>query len=159
MEQIKLAKLLKAVVLGCGVCGAVIYLYLFPFWGNKIVKASPELSFCFWPWLVFLWITAVPCYIILVCGYKISSEIANDNSFSIKNAKLLKNITVLAAADSAFFFLVNILFLLFNMSHPAIVLISVVVSFAGCALTVAAGCLSHLVFKAAKLQEENELTI
>ena len=65
----------------------------------------------------------------------------------------------MAAGDSIFFFVGNIALLLFNLSHPGVVLLSMVIVFAGVAITVAAAALSHLVRKAAALQEESELTI
>ena len=45
------------------------------------------------------------------------------------------------------------------MSHPDVVLASLVIDFVGIAVSVASAGLSHLVEKAAKLQEESELTI
>ena len=46
-----------------------------------------------------------------------------------------------------------------NMNHPGIVLLAMVVVFAGIAVTVAAASLSHLVSRAADLQEQSDLTI
>ncbi|MBE5905224.1 MAG: DUF2975 domain-containing protein [Lachnospiraceae bacterium] len=46
-----------------------------------------------------------------------------------------------------------------NRSHPGVLLGSLVVDFVGIAIGVAAAALSHLVYKAAELKEENELTI
>lgn len=77
----------------------------------------------------------------------------------MENAKYLKAISILALSDSGYFFLANLVLLLLNMNHPAIFLGSLLVEFAGVAVTVAAATLSHLVQKAAKIQQENELTI
>ncbi|MBO4878853.1 MAG: DUF2975 domain-containing protein, partial [Clostridia bacterium] len=44
-------------------------------------------------------------------------------------------------------------------NHPGIVLFSWIVVFFGLAVAVGAACLSHLVRKAAVLQDENDLTI
>ena len=46
-----------------------------------------------------------------------------------------------------------------EMNHPGIVLISLIVVFFGSAVAVAAAVLSHLVLKAALLQEQSDLTI
>lgn len=106
----------------------------------------------------------MPCYATLVCSWKITDEIGKDNSFCRKNANLLKLISIFSASDSAFFFTGNIILLLLNMNHPGIVLLvfillALVVVFAGIAITVTAASLSHLVYKAAQIREENELTI
>jgi len=49
--------------------------------------------------------------------------------------------------------------MLLNMNHPGILLLSLLICFVGVAVTVAAACLSHLVRKAAKLQDESDLTV
>ena len=159
MNQLKLSKWLKAIIIGAGICGTVIYFYIFPFWGKDIVASNPEFSSYYWIWLLFLWITSMPCYATLVCSLKIADEIGKDNSFCRKNANLLKLISILASSDSLFFFTGNIILLLLNMNHPGIVLLSFFVVFAGIAITVIAASLSHLVYKAAQIREENELTI
>lgn len=159
MSQFKLSRWLKAIIIGSGICGTIIYLYIFPFWGNDIAVSNSEFAFWYWPWLIFLWLTAIPCYATLICSYKIANEIGRDNSFSSKNAKLLKLISIYAAADSAFLFIGNIIFLLLNMNHPGIVLVSFFVVFIGIAITVASAALSHLVYKASQIREENDLTI
>ena len=45
------------------------------------------------------------------------------------------------------------------MNHPGIMIMSFVLDFIGIAASVCFAALSHLVLKAAKIQEENELTI
>ena len=75
------------------------------------------------------------------------------------NARLLKWISWLAAADSAYFFIGNIVLLFMNMSHPGVTLMSLIVVFGGVAITIASAALSHLIVKAADLQEESDLTI
>lgn len=159
MEQKTLSKWLKFVIIGVGICGLFIYFGILPSYGSGLVDQYPEFSGFYWPWLIFLWITAIPCYAALIFGWRISDNIGRDKSFSQENAKFLEWIAKLAAVDSAYFFLGNIVLLLCSMSHPGITLLSMLIVFAGVAITVAAAALSHLVLKAAELQEESELTI
>lgn len=159
MNQLKLSKWLKAVIIGTGICGTIIYFYVFPFWGRDMIASNPEFASWYWPWLIFLWLTSIPCYATLVCSWKIAKEIENDNSFCRKNANLLKLISILASIDSAFLFAGNIVLLLLKMNHPGVVLLAFFVVFAGITVTITAAALSHLVLKAAILREENELTI
>ena len=70
-----------------------------------------------------------------------------------------RTISILAALDSLYFFAANVVFMVINMNHPGVFLISLIVVFIGVAVTVAAAALSHLVRKAAEIQQENELTI
>ncbi len=159
MTQKSLSRWLKGVIAGVAVCGAVIYFYLVPMFGQEAVRANPEFSYCYAPWLTVIWLSAVPCYLALYFGWKITVEIGRDNSFSMENAKYLKHISMLALLDSGYFFLANLILLLLNMNHPGILLISLLVEFAGVTVGVTAAALSHLVQKAAEIQNENELTI
>ena len=109
--------------------------------------------------MIFLWVTAVPCYAALLMGWKIAANIGLDRSFSQENARLLQIIAGLAAGDTAYFFAGNIVMFFMNMNHPGIFLLSLLICFAGISVTVAAVCLSHLVYKAADLQEQSDLTI
>ena len=45
------------------------------------------------------------------------------------------------------------------MNHPGVILYSLIVVFAGVAVSVASAALSHLVLKAALLQEESDLMV
>ncbi|TGY95905.1 DUF2975 domain-containing protein [Petralouisia muris] len=159
MTQKSLSSWLKGIIVGITVCGTVIYFYLVPMFGQEAAEANPEFSYCYAPWLAVIWLSAVPCYLALYFGWKITVEIGRDNSFSMENARYLKRISVLALLDSGYFFLANLILLLLNMNHPGILLISLFVEFAGVAVAVTAAALSHLVQKAAEIQNENELTI
>ena len=159
MEQKTCARLLKFIIIGVAICGALIYFCVIPACGESIVQAYPEFSYRYWPWLIFLWITGIPCYGVLVFGWQIATNIGKDKSFSMENAKALKWISWLAIVDTIYFFIGNILFLFLDLSHPGVVLVSLIVVFAGVAVAVAAAALSHLVQKAAALQEQCDLTI
>lgn len=159
MEQKTLAKWLKIILIGVGFCGLIVYAAVIPGYGASLVSQYPEFSGRYWPWLIFLWLTGVPCYAALVLGWRVAVNIGQDRSFSLENAKLLAGISRLAAGDAVFFFAGNVALLLLNMSHPGVVLLSLLAVFAGVAVSVAAACLSHLVRKAADLQEQSDLTI
>ena len=159
MKQASLSKWLKFILIGVGVCGLIVYALVLPVLGLNITGAYPEWGYCFWPWLIFLWCTAIPCFIALVFGWKIAGNIGLDRSFSGDNASMLKWISVLAAGDAAFFFLGNLVFFFLGMNHPSVVLASVLIVFAGVAVCVVAAALSHLVRKAADLQEQSDFTI
>ena len=159
MEQKTLAKWLKIILIGIGLGGLVVFFFIIPSFGVSMMQEYPEFSNRFWPWLIFLWACGIPCYAVLFFGWKIATNIGRDQSFSETNANHLKWIAYLAAGDGVFFFAGNLIMLLTNMSHPGIVLLSLLVVFAGVAVAVASGALSHLVKKAAVLQEQSDLTI
>ncbi len=160
MRQSTLSNWLKFIILGVGLCGLVIYLLVVPMLGQTVAAAENGLfDRLYWPWLVLIWVTALPCYAALAFGWIIAVNIGRDRSFSVENARLLKWISGLAAADAAFFFLGNLLYLFLGWSHPGVTLLSLIVVFVGVAISVAAAALSHLVMKAALLQEQSDLTV
>ena len=159
MTQQKLSAWLKAILIGVGLCGLIVYFAVLPSIGSSLHASFPEFAAWHWPWMIFLWLTAIPCFAALVMGWRIAVNIGKDRSFSEENARLLQRIGYLAAADTAFFFLGNIVFFFLGMNHAGIMLASLLICFAGVAVTVAAVCLSHLVHKAADLQEQSDLTI
>ena len=159
MDQKTLSKWLKIIIVGIALCGMVVSGMVIPAMGLSIRSMYPEFANRFWPWLIFMWIAAIPCFAALAYGWKIICNIGADRSFSRENGRYLSRIAVLAGGDSAFFFIGNVLLLFLNMSHPGVVILSVIVVFAGGAVSIAAAALSHLANKAAVLQEQSDLTI
>lgn len=159
MEQKSLAKWLKWVIAGMALCGLVGYAAIIPSWGADLVAAYPEFSGRYWPWLILLWATGVPCFVALGIGWGIASRVGRGQSFTAENARGLGWIARLAAGDSVAVFAGNVIFLLCDMSHPGVLLLSLLVSFAGVAVAVVAAALSNLTRRAAGLQEQSDLTI
>ena len=159
MKKKSLSNWLKAIIIGMGFIGLVFYGAVVPALGNDLVSHYPEYNDAYYLWVVFLWLTAIPCYIVLYLAWKISANIGKDNSFSKENAVCMKYISMLAAGDSIFFFIGNIVYLVIGFNHPSIVLAALVIVFIGVSIAVAAAVLSHLILKAAQLKEENDLTI
>ena len=159
MEQKALARYLKVIILGIGIIGLLACFAVIPMYGLSLKTRYPEFSNRFWPWLIFLWLSAVPCFVSLGFLWRIAQNIGQDRSFSAENAGYLKKVSQLFAADSAFFFLGNTILLLLSMSHPSVVLASLAIVFVGIAASVAAAVLSRLALKASALQEQSDLTV
>lgn len=159
MKQDGLAKWIKFVIAGVGICGLVVYTIIMPRLGAYLVKQDSMLERNVMPWLILIWISALPCYGVLVLGWKIADNIKADRTFSYENAKYLKWVSFLAMGDSIFVFLAHAAFLMMDMSAAAVMLVIIIVVFFGVAISVCAAALSHLVIKAADIQEENELTV
>lgn len=160
MSQKTLSLLLKTIIIGVALCLAVVYIWVVPEIGGPLAETGDgEFRSLYVPWLIIIELTALPIIAALVLAWLIARNIGLDRSFSRQNAKLLGVIAILAAADSAYFFIANAVMMLLNMSHPGVVIFSLIACFAGVAVCVAAAGLSHLVLKAAKLQEQSDLTI
>lgn len=159
MKQSNLSKWLKFITIAVGIMGAIVFFLIIPSEGRMIAKANPEYSYCYWIWLSFIWVMAVPCYLVLVYFWKICNQIERDNSFSLENAKSLTRISQLAIFDTIICFFGNVILLLMGISHPVVIILFLFVIFAGVAVAVVSAALSHLVEKASTIQEENNLTI
>ena len=159
MEQKHLSKWLKLILIGVAICGLIVYALVAPLYGLSLRSLYPEFSNRFWPWLIFIWVSGIPCFAVLGYAWKIATNIGNDQSFTEQNASLLKSISFLSALDAGFFFGGNVVLLLMNLSHPVVVIASLFVVFVGVAVAVASAALSHLVKKAAMLQEQSDWTV
>ncbi len=159
MTQKSLSLWMKIIVIMLGICGVVLYGFTAPYIGLDFAKSYPEFAFCFTPWLVFLLLTAIPCYSVLVLAWKIATSISKDKAFTDKNSSRLKNVSILSLATSVYMFAGNVIFLALNMNHFSIFLAICLLVFVGVAISVASAVLSYLVKKAAKLQQDSDLTI
>lgn len=155
MNQKSLAMWLKVIIVGMAICGVVVYGYAVPFGDNQLLGGIAENTGC----LIYIWLTAIPCYGVLLFGWEIATNIGSDNSFSQANAKCLKWIAFMAALDTLLLFVGIVILMCMNLSTPILVLGAFVICFVGISISVAAAALSHLVLKAAVLQEQSELTI
>ena len=159
MEQKTLARWIRMAIVLVGICGLFVYAVLLPLYGQSIVGQEPDHAYCYWPWLIFLWVTGLPCFGVLYMGWRVAGNIGRDRSFSHENARFLKIAAFLVAFDAALFFVVNVVYLFLNLSHPGVTILSLVVTLAGAAISVVLASLSRLVQKAALLQEQSDLTI
>lgn len=150
---------MKLILIGLGISGLAFYFVALPVIGESFADAYPEYSYAFWPWLIFLWTTSLPCFAVLPIGWIISESIAKGKAFTLLNSRLLRTVGILAVADAAFYFTGNIVFLFLNINQFGIVLASILISFFGISVAVAAFALSSLTKNASDIREENELTI
>lgn len=159
MKLKTLSRWLKGILIGMALCGLAVYGCIFPMLGKEVIAYAPEFEFCYYPWLIVLWVTAIPCYGAVIVGWRISCNIGKDRAFTPETAKLLLWISRLVAFDAAFFLIANFVFLFLNMNHPSVVLLSLLVVFACAAVSVVCAGLSDLVKRAHQLQEQYDLTI
>ena len=145
MKQRKLANLLKMMIIGVGVCGLFVYAMVVPPLGRAMLFA--------------VLLTAIPCYVALVHSWQVMSNIANDESFTVENAKLLGSIASLARIDSVFLLVWSVLFFTIKLTNLQIFVVSLFIVFIGIVVAAIFAALSHLVLRAADLQDQYDLTI
>lgn len=159
MKPETFARLLKIVIVGTTLIGAACCIYVLPTIMDIIRNSYPEYEHWIMPWSILIYICAVPCFIAMFICWKIAVNIQADNSFSMDNAGLFKVFSYLALGDSVVFLFGSILLFLFGMNHPGLLIIDILIVFAGFAIFVCTSALSYLVAKAANLQEDSNLTI
>ena len=158
MSQKSLSRFVKAIIILALCCAAVVYLVLLPARGNELFRDTAAGGFR--PvWLALEALTAIPVLWALVHAWLVARNIGLDRSFSEANASHLKVISVLAAADGGYYLLLSLVFFFLVPRDAATLLVPAVLVMLAAAGSVTAAALSHLVQKAARLQEENDLTI
>jgi len=159
MTSRTLGNLMRISVIAAAVCGLFLCIYAIPACGRGIISEYPELESWFLPWLIFAWMVALPCFAVLFLIWKVSGAVINETVFTFRTAKWVKTGAVLFFCDAALLFIGNVVLLLLNMSHPGILLLSVIIDIFAIALAMLAAILSRYLTKAAVLQEESEGTI
>lgn len=160
MNQKSLAGWLKAVIICCAVGAFIVFGLLIPFYGAAFARQNPEVAYCYYPWLIYSSVFSLPCFGVLFLGWKVAGNIAKNNSFSFENARCLKIAAMLAGIDTAFFWIGNWALVFMDMNHPGIALIfAPIASIFGITAAVGFAVLSHLCYKSAVMQKENDLTI
>ncbi|MDO4261962.1 MAG: DUF2975 domain-containing protein [Eubacteriales bacterium] len=150
---------MKFLVIFAAACGLALDLGVLPVAGMRMAGDYPEFAGFFWPWLVFLWAISLPCFSALSLAWRIFSNIEKERAFSVENADHMERISFLSAADAALLVLGNAAFLLAGGSHMSVLLASFLIALIGIGVSVAAAALSHLIRKAAQLQDQSDWTI
>ena len=158
MNQKSLSNWLKMMIIGVGICGILICVLVLPMLTAQLEPLLNEKWVC-QAWLILLWLTSIPCFVALIFSWRIISNIGNDKSFTKENAKLLKKISGLASMDVAFLFIWNLVLFFLNANHPSTLLACLFIDFIGVVIAVIFATLSHLVLKAADLQEQSDYTV
>lgn len=159
MSSKTLCKMVRAAVIALAICGLFACGYILPTIGADLARDYPEFAHWYLPWLIFLLTVAAPCFAILALIWKVATAIKKEQVFTFSTARLVKISSMIMFCDVSFFFAGNVVFLLLNMNHPGIFLLSLFVDVFGVALAVAAAVLSRYLTKAAALQEEADGTI
>lgn len=159
MSSKTLGKLMRISVIAAAICGLFLCTYVIPSWGESIIRKYPECESWFWPWLIFAWMVALPCFAVLFYIWKVSGAVINETVFTYLTARWVKTGATLFFGDAALLFIGNFVLLLLKMSHPGIMLLSIMADIFVIALALLAATLSRYLTKAAVLQEESEGTI
>ena len=146
--------MVRAAVIIVAICGIAVCFYLLPSLGMLIRDNNPGYANFYFPWLIFLWVTIMPCFAVLVFIWKVSTAIKLETVFTLKTASYFTACTIILFCDVVFFFAGNIVFLLLGLNHVWIMFLSLIAGIFGTTLTVLMAFFSRYLTKAATLQEE-----
>lgn len=165
MQQKTLISWLKAILVLFGLLLAILLFLVVPFMGQQAVSRTKDAAFLFWPCLLFIWILGAPVYLMLVEAWRVCCRIGAGQPFCPGNARSFVVIGQYSLLDCGLLFLGNVILAGIGLIRrlpvypPAVPVFSLLLIFIGLAVAVAAATLSHLIYKASDLNEENQLTI
>ena len=159
MKHDLFSKWLRGIIIGTTLVGVLTLTFIIPELAGTFKEKYPEFAYWVLPWLILIYACAIPCFIAMGISWKIAVNIGRNESFTLENAKLFKIYSILALADSIVFFAGSVIYTLCGMNHPGLMIMDILIVFAGLAVYVCTAALSYLVAKAANLQEDSDLTI
>lgn len=159
MKRCELVGWLKAIIVAAFAMAAVLCFGIVPNIGKELANEYPEVSYLFWPCLIFIWVTAVPFVVALSESWKICYAIQKGKAFCNQNAVRLKRISLMAFSECVLYFAASAFLAIEDFLHPAIFLLIIFILCIGFAIAIFSAVLSHLTVKAEKLQDESDLTI
>lgn len=159
MTQNHPARALKLATAVVGLVGAAVFFVLAPMMLRRFVLLHPAQDVWFWPALLYTWLIGGVCYAALWHFWKICRQIGRDHSFCMENAASLRWIAMLAVLVGGLLILGGGALILVEMDSPLLIAGISLAALAAWVVALMAYSLSHLVKKAAHLQNENDLTI
>ena len=121
--------------------------------GERVNPTDAQLTE-YWIQLIFYWLASIPCFIVLIIGWLISSDVISGQVFSKKDSTRLKRSACILFIDSILFLLAQFVFTLlqWNPFAPILSTVGVIGLILGFVLYLS----GRYVNEAAKIKEENE---
>lgn len=158
MSQKKISNRLKAFSAFVAFVGAIFFFWYVPTLIYEIAYIE-NLDYLRWPGTIGMWVLAVLCYMALVEFWKICTNIGNDNSFSMANAKSMARIGLYILIIFILILGGSVFLGVMHLMNAAIFFIIFFAEAVAVGMFVICYALSKLIENAAKIKEENDLTI
>lgn len=150
---------LKLAVVTLGIIALLLCIYWLPNFARNTAVMNPDYAYLRYPVLIFVYITAIPFYIVLYQVLKLLHYIESKNAFSELAVESLKHIRY-CAIGIIVLYVIGFIFLWFqNALHSSIAMMGTIVIFATSAIAVFAAVLQELLKNALEIKSENDLTI
>lgn len=161
MEQLKMSKYLKTVTLVIGILFFLFVVWFLPSVIRQLVLENFGKAI-YWSTCSGVWLTSIPCFLCLWKFWGICVRIGKDESFCRANAAALRHMSYFMLLDCILYTLILAAACVgkWYIPYGISLLFGILLIFFICiSLTVICASLSHLVYKASQLQEEQDLTI
>ncbi|MFC0211292.1 DUF2975 domain-containing protein [Paenibacillus chartarius] len=152
---------LKAAIMLIGTPVLAMCIFLVPEIGKFAADLYPEMAYLQYLVFIDLYATAVPFYFALYQAFRLLGFIDKNIAFSERSVGALKTITYCAITFSGLYVLGMPLFYFMaeRDDAPGIILIGMVLIFAGLVIAVFAAVLQRLLQEAIDIKSENDLTV
>ena len=139
--------------------GALLFFALAPYAAFDFARVYPGVAYLAWPGLLYTWAVAVLYALSLARFFRLTRLIARDNSFSLESAAHLKAISLYTLLATLWFLagfialsVLKVMSAGFALAFALAILFALVVSLLSRAL-------ASLTARAAKIKQENDLTV
>lgn len=158
MKQNEVSGYLKLITVGVAVLLAIVVAVLLPM---LLWDELGETGALYWGMVIFFWCSSIPAFGCLGKFWGICVRIGQDRSFSDENARAMRTMSHLMLLDAllfAGFLLVDVIAKWYRQSFWMLIFAILAIGVSVC-LSVVCAALSHLIYKASQLQEDQDLTI
>ncbi|MEZ7172203.1 DUF2975 domain-containing protein [Sporosarcina sp. OR05] len=152
---------LKLIVILMGLPVLALCIFVVPKIGSFAAELVPSMPVIKLLVLIVMYAAAIPFFLALYQTFKLLNFIDNNEAFSDKSAKALRNIKHCALSISGFYVLGMPLFYVMGEldDAPGIILIGLLILFGALVIAVFAAVLEKLVTSAIEMKSENDLTV
>lgn len=158
MNEKLLSALTRVAILVIGLCGVLsCFLWIPISIGNGTLQNLPWESSSFSIQYVFHWLVSLPCFVLLIFAWKITSNMNEGKLFLEKNAVYVSHASIILLIDIIIFLIGNIVFTILGWSNWLI--LNILISIIGLVVSIFMYILSKYLICAAKLQEESDFTV
>jgi hypothetical protein len=155
MTNKQLTVLFRCALIVIALIGVAACAFWYPKDGANVIAAKG--AALGWIYQIFMWLTAIPCFVILFFGWKFSMSMEKEHVFTKDTAQYLIISLKILVVDLAVYLVGNIIFLALGCSKYG--WLYLVVSVAGYAVAAIIYTLFYYISRVAVLQEESEGTI
>ena len=159
MKHVTLARMLKGIELFVVLVGVLFYALMIPAVIHSFGRNFPEFAYLVTPSIIVISLSSIPVLVVLAAFWLICSNIAKENSFCSKNAKYLTAIGICALIDTAYCFGFAVFLSSVGASSPGTLILCLGIIVVGLAIAAASFLLSHLVYKAGRMEDEIRHTV